>query len=271
MSQSGQSMLVETLELFSAKRIDGDAPLPKISEPRTDLTSLVFIKEGRGESIIENVTYSVREGDLLICHPLVPFQLSSSADHPLAFMHFTFSIQVHGKNKGQLLDAGQCPVVPLRNHLRAMGHYFEAIVHEYEHPSAGSAEIANSLMKTVTIMLIRMLEAMKVPEYTSITETVKDYIQSHFEQELSLNDLAELVYVSPYHLVHTFKNDVGMAPIQYLIHCRIEEAKRLLRSTELSVSDISNRVGYPNSNYFNQIFKKMVGVTPGKFRSDARR
>ncbi|WP_141335354.1 AraC family transcriptional regulator [Paenibacillus sp. tmac-D7] len=271
MSQSGQSMLVEALEFLSAKRMDGNDPWPQISEPCADVTSLVFIKGGRGESVIENVTYSVREGDIVICHPLVPFQLRSSADHPLMIIYCTFSIHVSGKNKGQLLDAGQCPVVPLRNNLRAMGNYFEAIVHEYEHPSAGSREIVNSLMKTITIVLIRMLEAMKVPEYTSITQTVKEYIQSHFEQELTLNDLAELVYVSPYHLVHTFKNDVGMAPIQYLIHCRIEEAKRLLRSTELSVSDISFRVGYPNSNYFNQIFKKMAGVTPGKYRSDARR
>jgi YesN/AraC family two-component response regulator len=56
-----------------------------------------------------------------------------------------------------------------------------------------------------------------------------------------------------------------------LIYCRIEEAKRLLLGTDLSISDISVRIGYPNSNYFNQIFKKMVGMTPGKFRNDAKR
>ncbi len=73
MSQSGQSMLVEALEFLSAKRMDGNDPWPQISEPCADVTSLVFIKGGRGESVIENVTYSVREGDIVICHRLCLF------------------------------------------------------------------------------------------------------------------------------------------------------------------------------------------------------
>jgi YesN/AraC family two-component response regulator len=105
---------------------------------------------------------------------------------------------------------------------------------------------------------------------TTMVQNVKAYIENNFEQDLSVKDLAELVFVSPYHLIHMFKNEVDMAPIQYLIYCRMEEAKRLLECTDLSNSEISVRIGYPNPNYFSQVFKKMIGVTPGKYRSNAK-
>jgi AraC-like DNA-binding protein len=78
--------------------------------------------------------------------------------------------------------------------------------------------------------------------------------------------LAKLVHINAYHLAHTFKEDTGMAPIQYLVHCRIEESKKLLTYSDLSISEIAMKVGYPNANYFNLLFKKMAGVPPGVYR-----
>jgi AraC-like DNA-binding protein len=271
MSQSGQSLLTELPVLYSAKYIDADNHSLKLSREWDDLTSLIYIRSGRGEGNIENVTYSVRQGDLIICHPSVYLDIQSSADQSLRVIQFSFSCRVLGKNKGYLFDPGQHPVIPLGNHFQIFEHYFETIVREYNQPSEGSAELIDSLMNAVIITILRIIEEMKTPRITSMIQNVKAYIENNFVQELSVKDLAELVFVSPYHLIHMFKKEVGMSPIQYLIYCRIEETKQLLEHTELPVNEISARVGYPNPSYFNQIFKKIVGISPGRYRSDTKR
>ncbi|MHB8061556.1 MAG: helix-turn-helix transcriptional regulator, partial [Ruminiclostridium sp.] len=99
-----------------------------------------------------------------------------------------------------------------------------------------------------------------------ISYKVKMYIEENFQKDLSLNDLSDIVYVSPYHLAHTFKDEMGVSPIQYLINCRIEAAKKLLQNSSKSVVEIASQVGYSNANYFNILFKKATGKSPGKFR-----
>ncbi|MFC5529442.1 helix-turn-helix transcriptional regulator [Cohnella yongneupensis] len=271
MSQSEHNLLTETPALFSARMIDVVDPAIAITKDRDDLTSLCYIKDGRGEGTIGNVRYSVRQGEMVICHPFMSFNLQSSADHPLKGIEFTFSCAVAGRKPGHLLDPDQSPVLPLGNHFPILGNYFEALLVEHHQPSPGSQEMINSLLNAAIILILRMLEAMKAPQSNSITENVKAFIESHFEMELSIKDLAELVFVSPYHLIHTFKNEAGISPIQYLIHCRMEEAKRLLLCTDIPISEISGRIGYPNPNYFNQVFKKIIGESPGKFRNIAKR
>ncbi|WP_197479844.1 helix-turn-helix transcriptional regulator [Paenibacillus swuensis] len=100
----------------------------------------------------------------------------------------------------------------------------------------------------------------------TIGQHIQKYIEANFERELSLADLARLVHVSPHHLAHVFKDETGMAPIRYVIHCRMEKAKSLLLETNLKVYEIAERIGYPNLTHFNQIFKKLSGVSPGEYR-----
>lgn len=95
------------------------------------------------------------------------------------------------------------------------------------------------------------------------------YIEENYSGNISLNDLSAIVFVSPYHLSHIFKASRGVSPIQYLIGVRIERAKEMLKNTTLSVAEIAAAVGYPNTNYFNDIFKRSAGVTPGRFRKNA--
>ncbi len=92
------------------------------------------------------------------------------------------------------------------------------------------------------------------------------YMQEHFNQALSLEDLARVVYLSPFYFSHIFKEEMGMTFIEYLTSLRINEAKRLLRDTLLAVGTIAEQVGYNDVNYFSRVFKKVVGMTPSQFR-----
>ena len=77
-----------------------------------------------------------------------------------------------------------------------------------------------------------------------------------------------LFSVNKFHLVHTFTKQIGLSPINYAINKRIQEAKNLLATTSYSIRDIASIVGFCNSSYFSQMFKKVTGVTPKNYRDE---
>lgn len=111
----------------------------------------------------------------------------------------------------------------------------------------------------------------KIPVYkrgipAAQLKRVLDYIHSHFNQEISLESLALIAGLSSYHFLRLFKQSVGKTPIQYIIHCRMEEAKRLLFETRLSITEIALEVGYGSLNHFISLFRRYTGTTPAAYR-----
>lgn len=94
-----------------------------------------------------------------------------------------------------------------------------------------------------------------------------DYLQAHLAEDVSLAALAEELAFSPYHFARLFKQATGLAPHQYLIQQRIERAKVLLQTSELSILDIALAVGYTSQSHFTTLFKKLTGLTPTKYRT----
>ena len=72
--------------------------------------------------------------------------------------------------------------------------------------------------------------------------------------------------MSPCHFAHQFKQTTGLTPHRFVIGCRIETAKSLLRSTTFPVSQIASLVGYGNQSYFSTLFKQATGMSPGRYR-----
>ncbi|MEM9358201.1 MAG: AraC family transcriptional regulator [Pseudomonadota bacterium] len=95
---------------------------------------------------------------------------------------------------------------------------------------------------------------------------VVDYIHDRLADDLSLKDLADIAAMSPFHFSRAFKAATGHSPLQYLIGCRMDRAKVLLRTTKLTVAEIAYRTGYEDAGRFSQHFKKRVGVRPSAYR-----
>ena len=91
-------------------------------------------------------------------------------------------------------------------------------------------------------------------------------IENGRSQGLSILDLATAVNLSPSRLCHLFKNETGMAPLQYLRAMKMEQAKRLLESTFLSVKQIMTAVGVRDASHFVKDFRMRYGSPPARFR-----
>lgn len=96
-----------------------------------------------------------------------------------------------------------------------------------------------------------------------------DYIQSN-AQDLSIDKLAAISHLSPYHFSRLFKQSTGLTPHQYVLQRRIEEAKRLLRDTRLDLAEIAQRLGFRDQSHFTERFRKITGATPKRWRDKAQ-
>jgi len=94
------------------------------------------------------------------------------------------------------------------------------------------------------------------------------YIENNYNRPISLDDIASYTGLSRYYLVKQFNKTLHTTPGQYLNKTRIKKSIDLLRKTNLPLQDIAQQIGYDNDNYFNKVFRKMVGVSAGQFRTE---
>lgn len=107
--------------------------------------------------------------------------------------------------------------------------------------------------------------------YQGAVGRVIDAMRTHLDEEFSLDNMAEVAYMSPFHLNRVFRWITGVPPCRFLTAIRLEAAKRLLVKTDHSVTDVSFEVGYSSLGTFTRRFTSLVGACPSSFRSLAAR
>ncbi|MEK5322897.1 AraC family transcriptional regulator [Aeribacillus composti] len=261
--------LLQTPHLTSIVELNQDRKQEKKILHTHENTEIFFIQDGQGTFTINQKTIPLIRGDLLLINSFVEHESTSSVDP--SFKGFSLSVsnlQLSGLPKGFIIPPERSPVLKAQEHHLTINKYIEDIYEEFNNKEPGSQEITSSLLTTLIIKILRTLYSTNSSNISSISEKVKKYIAENYHRDITLNELANIVYVNPYHLAHTFKNEVGISPIQYLIKHRIEVAKTMLLHTNLTIREIASKVGYPNANYFNLLFKKFTGYSPGKFRKN---
>ena len=131
---------------------------------------------------------------------------------------------------------------------------------------------ATSMIKTQKLLLdsiLRLISALQEKRSTRVSKMVEDaktYIERHLTDEnLNLTTVSEAVGLSSVYFCSLFKKETRITFVDYLNQARVEQAKKLLCSTNMKIYEVSEAVGYTNSKYFFQIFKKITGKKPKEF------
>lgn len=155
-----------------------------------------------------------------------------------------------------------------------------ACVDEVRTAAAGYRIALDALLAYTTVLVLRnlvrcrlnpQLELSRVGLVDRRLRRAVEYIHAHYSKDLSLSEIAAEAFLSEYHFARLFKKVFGFTPHNYLAALRIEQARKLLYESDLSIAEVSACVGYSSQSHFTKVFREQTGFTPAEFRMLANR
>ncbi len=233
---------------------------------------LFYVVGGKGQFMIQDQLYPVSAKSLVIINPNVAHTEVSLDAQPLEYIVLGI--------EGIELAAGERS----NGQFGIMEHFESAditsclrnILREMEQKSTGYEDVCQAYMEILIIRLMRSA-ALAVPIEPQLLsgsrqcDAVRHYIDMHFKETLTLEQLAEEAHMNKYYLSHSFKREYGISPINYMISKRIEESKYLLAETDLSMSHIAQLMGFSSLSYFSQVFRRTQDISPLAYRKNTKK
>ncbi len=125
-----------------------------------------------------------------------------------------------------------------------------------------------SWVEEICIKLMKHISNSRQNTTEMLLEKAKDYIRNHYsDDDLSIQKVAGHLHISSSYLSMIFKKEAGVTFLKYLVGIRLEAAKELLGNTDLKTSEVAEKIGYPDINYFSYFFKKNFGMSPREYRN----
>lgn len=245
-----------------------------------DHLEMAFILSGEGKYRFEDGICPVKEGDLLILNPGVKHQALACPEAETPTTEFFVGVMDLQIGK---LPANTLPVPGGGHILHTSGELRQKL---FRICSAMEAENAvcrqgryfmlKSYLMQMLLLVIR--EQCEPVEYTGgyafesvnkkyVVEQIVNYFEDHYNEKVSLDQIAENMYLSPFYISKIFKSETGDTPIRHLINIRLEKAKELLEDgCAESIQEVAASVGYDDAYHFSKLFKKHYGMTPSQAR-----
>lgn len=244
-----------------------------------DFLEIAYIMSGSGRYRIEDRIYDVGEGDLLIINPHVLHQGLVIKPENAATEFFVGASDIRFKG----LPENAMPLPDKEPVIHTSGEFRQKIARicaSMEAENAVCWQGRYSMMKAYLMQMLllivrQQMEPLKVNKGQAfesfgrkyVVEQVISYFEDHYAEKISLDGIAENMYLSPFYISRIFKSEIGDTPIHYLINIRLERAKELLESGFAgSVQEVAAQVGYDDVYHFSKLFKKRYGFPPSQAR-----
>ncbi|SEP46260.1 AraC family transcriptional regulator [Propionispora vibrioides] len=240
---------------------------------------IFYIEKGTAIIHCNSQPIPVKAGDLVVINPTDIHYLESCCNHLIeSYIIIDLSFLLSYKE-----DVCQTKYITplLENHI-----YFQNkiendedlvrqvtnLIGEYEQKKFGyelmiKAEAYHILVSLLRRHTVRVTNEVKNRQQHQL-RLLLEYIDNHYQQKITLKELAAMANVTPHHLCRLFKSIIGMPPIEYINQLRINEAKRFLQQHHLKVGEVAQLVGFSDSNYFSRIFKKYNHISPTNMQKD---
>ena len=251
-----------TLLNASSSRYEGDWP----SIPHSHaFTELFYVRDGRGEFLLEDKIYPISKDDLIIVNPHINHTEISKGTPPLSY----FTVGVEGVCFS-FNDQKEYRIFNCRKKEADLLFYFNSLFQELDKQSEGYEKICNYLLHILILQLQRItdspFELITAQHPSKECAYIKRYLDSNYSENITLDHLSALSHLNKYYLSHEFTKYYGISPINYLSRKRINVCKELLENTDYGISDIAHLVGFSSQSYLSQSFRKSCGMTAGTYR-----
>lgn len=231
-------------------------------------TELFYVVKGKGSfNFRDNSLMEIKQDDMVLINPNIIHTEVSDPDDPLKYI----VVGIDGVEFNIENDDFGYSIHNYKEHKQEILYHLEVIQNEKEHPDQFSNDVIENSLKTMIINAIRRTNVSlnisdEAKEVNNDCIFIENYINVHYREKITLDDLAALTFMNKYYLSHIFKEHTGIAPIEYLLNKRIVEAEKLLVNTNLSISQIAGIVGFGTASYFSQYFKQINDMTASQYR-----
>ena len=229
---------------------------------RHDFIEIGIILDGEGEFSVDDKVFPVRKGDLLLFNPGMLHQSRRINEKEPATEFYAGFSNIHFRNMeyNQILFPHRTFLLrPKEKTFLHLTRLAESMMAESRSTQPGRYFMLKSYLTQMILLLYR--------EQAEV-EKIVDYLEDHYTEKISLDQIAQNMYLSPFYISRIFKSEVGDTPINYLINLRMEKARQLLREKpNCSVQEIALQVGYDDAYHFSKLFKKHYGNSPSQYRA----
>ncbi len=231
----------------------------------TESFLLIYTYSGKGRLTYEGKTYSLTEGDGVFINCKIPHRYETDGkfwSHSILHFYGSYSDFFYNeitKNKAI------CFHYPVNGSYQVQ---LEKLMELYEDISPyRNVMVSNQLENLLMMLLIQSNYREKLSQKTP--ENLKyliHYIENNYMKPLSLDYLSDFSNISKYYLCRLFNKYFGMSPKEYIIRLRLDNAKKMLKTTTFPANMIGAMVGFDNETYFYRLFKARTGVSPTQYR-----
>lgn len=246
---------------------------PRVMHAHADAVELILICSGSSEYLIHDKKVVIKAGDLLVYNAGVVHDEVSGPDMEVgSYCVGVGGLHMPGLRENALISDEKGYVFPTGRYFEDMKELFVMMFRNLAAGEPHAELFCTSLLHALLVSVLTVTEGVEETRENPADEPhilgsrIKDYIDRHYMEPITLQSMGEALRISPYYLSHVFKQMSGYSPVQYLLRRRIGEAQTLLITTELSVARIAEMVGYDSQSYFNLQFTKNVGMPPSRYR-----
>lgn len=262
---------------FTIEKIMTDAPMPMRHYHYHDYYELYYLFGGERYYFIKDNSYHIKPGTFVLINKYDIHCTAASEGTGYGRFLINFDEEflndvLIAMNETKLLDCFKkdVQIIELDEKSRQYAQsLLETILTEYE---AKETSYVKALLLQLLLFISRHKSLTEdiVPDYINsshrIISEIIGYINNNYAEDITLTDLSEKHYISPYHLSRTFKKISGLSFVEYLNNVRIKEAQKLLKKTDLTIGQIGEAVGYKSNTHFTRAFKKITDISPLSYR-----
>jgi len=255
-----------------------------------DFIEIAYVIDGSGIHVVGESEYEISKGDLFIINYDVPHGFlpkngedSGPITYNCVFMPEFLDSSLFSSNHFQDITSSflfkslfpdDCQPTPdLKLHgveFNEIGHIFSKMYSEYKLMHKGYCDIIRAYLIELIVKIFRYIDLDKkkkpVSKNIDIVNKAIDYLKHNYNSDVKLEDLAMKSFISKNYFTRLFKDVTGINFSDYVQQLRIDEARNLLKNTDMKVIDIASQVGFKDLKFFYEVFKKITGKTPGDFR-----
>ena len=258
---------------------------PELKKHSHDFFEITFITKGNGYHVINNNHHTIKQGNLFLItpkseHNLLPANPSEAFEwiNVLFFpsvistslidmVDTTDILKVLISSESLHYNTKELSDIELQNDAQEFQHIFEEMQQEFQARKAGYQNLLKGYLEILLVKIFRAYFYDPTSD-TEISQKVLNYLrEKSFQNDLNLEELAKRTFYSPQYFRKLFKSKTGIPLSTFIRQKRLDYAKQLLESTDLSISGVMEKAGFNDTKSFYAAFKSAYGVTPANMRN----